>query len=256
MDAGADADVEMETDEESEEEGRSGEESELEGPRREHRDPVVDRQNMARSDPHGPFEVTALWELLKSPRYEVTVPLKGGGSCRVTAPRLALGRAARSSRRGPGQVYGCTRRRQRPYRPRRCAVLAVTARQRHPLPRHLPPRRGPHAEPRRAPAATSMHCAASRPPPRRRSQPAAGSSSAASQAGGGQTQPTQVLQSVASAAQRVLRDDDSDASRSDGEDEGEETGAASGASSEESEGGETASSGSASSEDDMLDPSE
>ena len=37
----------METDEESEEEGRSGEESELEGPRREHRDPVVDRQNMA-----------------------------------------------------------------------------------------------------------------------------------------------------------------------------------------------------------------
>ena len=51
-------------------------------------------------------------------------------------------------------------------------------------------------------------------------------------------------------------DDDSDASRSDGEDEGEETGAASGASSEESEGGETASSGSASSEDDMLDPSE
>ena len=98
--------------------------------------------------------------------------------------------------------------------------------------------------------------AASRPPPRRRSQPAAGSSSAASQAGGGQTQPTQVLQSVASAAQRVLRDDDSDASRSDGEDEGEETGAASGASSEESEGVETASSGSASSEDDMLDPSE
>ena len=66
----------------------------------------------------------------------------------------------------------------------------------------------------------------------------------------------QTLQSVASAAQRVLRDDDSDASRSDGEDEGEETGAASGASSEESEGVETASSGSASSEDDMLDPSE
>ena len=82
---GADADVEMETDEESEEEGRSGEESELEGPRREHRDPVVDRQNMARSDPHGPFEVTALWELLKSPRYEVTVPLKGGGR-RAHAP--------------------------------------------------------------------------------------------------------------------------------------------------------------------------
>ena len=56
---------------------------------------------------------------------------------------------------------------------------------------------------------------------------------ATSQAGGGQTQPTQVLQ-------RVLRDDDSDASRSDGEEEGEETGAAGGASSEESEGVETA----------------
>lgn len=108
----------------------------------------------------------------------------------------------------------------------------------------------------RQPDRDACRRAASRPPPRRRSQPAAGSSSAASQAGGGQTQPTQVLQSVASAAQRVLRDDDSDASRSDGEDEGEETGAASGASSEESEGGETASSGSASSEDDMLDPSE
>ena len=59
---------------------------------------------------------------------------------------------------------------------------------------------------------------------------------------------------MASAAQRVLRDvvvDDSDASRSDAEDAGEETGAASGASSDESEGGDVAS-GSASSEDDML----
>jgi len=85
MDAGADADVEMETDGESEEEGRSGEESEHEGSRRENFDPVVDRQNIARSDPSGPFEVTALWELLRSPRYEMTVPLKGGGR-RVHAP--------------------------------------------------------------------------------------------------------------------------------------------------------------------------
>ena len=82
---GADADVEMETDEESEEEGRSGEESELEGSRRENFDPVVDRQNMARSDPSGPFEVAALWELLRSPRYEMTVPLKNGGR-RVHTP--------------------------------------------------------------------------------------------------------------------------------------------------------------------------
>ena len=118
MDAGADADVEMETDEESADEGRSGEESEHEGSRRENFDPVVDRQNLARSDPHGPFEVTALWELLRSPRYEVTVPLKGGGrrahapapprACRRRrCPReAALRRACRGEARKHTALFG------------------------------------------------------------------------------------------------------------------------------------------------------
>ena len=108
MDAGADADVEMETDEESADEGRSGEESEHEGSRRENFDPVVDRQNIARSDPHGPFEVTALWELLRSPRYEVTVPLKGGGRrAHAPAPPRALGEGGISHFRSLRCLLSC-----------------------------------------------------------------------------------------------------------------------------------------------------